>query len=48
VQWGGLAGTHWWFSPEHNIAELNMTQRMFGFWNPYAFKFKQLIYNAVL
>jgi CubicO group peptidase (beta-lactamase class C family) len=48
VQWGGLAGTHWWFSPEHNIAGLNMTQRMVGFWNPYAFEFKQLIYNAVL
>jgi len=46
-QWGGLAGTHWWISPQHNLAGIVMTQRWFGFWNPFSFDFKRLIYQAV-
>ncbi len=45
-QWGGLAGTHWWISPRQNLAGLLMTQRQMGFWHPYSFEFKQLVYRA--
>ncbi len=47
-QWGGIAGTHWWISPKNNLAGLLMTQRQMGFWHPYAFEFKQRVYQAVL
>lgn len=47
LQWGGLAGTHWWISPRDNIAGLVMTQRNLGFWNPYWFEFKALMRQAV-
>jgi len=46
-QWGGLAGTHWWISPRQNLAGVLMTQRWFGFWNPFSFEIKQRIYDAV-
>jgi CubicO group peptidase (beta-lactamase class C family) len=46
-QWGGIAGTHWWISPRQNLAGLLMTQRQMGFWHPYSFEFKQLVYRAV-
>lgn len=45
-QWGGVYGTHWWIAPRHGIAALNMTQRQGGFWNPYSFQLKRLIYDA--
>ena len=45
-QWGGLAGTHWWISPRTGLAGVLMTQRQMGFWNPYSFEFKNLIYRA--
>jgi len=48
LQWGGLAGTHWWISREHNLAGLVMTQRHFAFWHPFSFEFKKEIYDAVL
>lgn len=46
-QWGGLGGTHWWISPRHQLAAVVMTQRHMAFWHPYAFEFKQLVYQAV-
>ncbi len=48
VQWGGIGGTHWWFSPQHNIAGLVMTQRVMSFWHPFSFELKRLMYGAVL
>lgn len=47
-EWGGMAGTHWWISPRHNIAALLMTQRQMAFWHPYSFEFKKLVYGAVV
>ena len=47
VSWGGLAGTIWWMHPRLNIAGVLMTQRYFGFGNPYAFAFKQLAYQGL-
>jgi CubicO group peptidase (beta-lactamase class C family) len=46
-QWGGIAGTHWWISPQANLAALLMTQRRMAFWHPFSFEFKQLVYQAV-
>jgi CubicO group peptidase (beta-lactamase class C family) len=46
-QWGGMAGTHWWISPRTQMTGLLMTQRHMGFWNPYAFEFKQRVYRAM-
>ncbi|MEO8525219.1 MAG: serine hydrolase domain-containing protein [Caldimonas sp.] len=47
VGWGGLAGTIWWINPRIGIAAVLMTQRWFGFGNPYAFEFKQQAYRAL-
>ena len=47
VSWGGLAGTLWWINPRLGIAAVLMTQRWFGFGNPYAFEFKQQAYKAL-
>jgi CubicO group peptidase (beta-lactamase class C family) len=46
LQWGGIAGTHWWISPQANLAGVLMTQRQMAFWHPYAFDFKRLVYQA--
>jgi CubicO group peptidase (beta-lactamase class C family) len=46
-EWGGMAGTHWWISPRHNMAGILMTQRLMGFWHPYSFEFKKLAYQAI-
>ena len=46
VSWGGLAGTMWWFNPRLNIAGVLMTQRYFGYGNPYCFEFKHLAYKG--
>jgi CubicO group peptidase (beta-lactamase class C family) len=48
LQWGGIAGTHWWISPKTGLAGLLMTQRQMAFWHPFAFEFKRLAYRAVL
>jgi CubicO group peptidase (beta-lactamase class C family) len=45
-QWGGLAGTHWWISPRTGLSGVLMAQRHMGFWNPFAFDFKQRVYAA--
>ncbi len=47
VQWGGVAGTHWWFHPDKNIAGLNMSQRVMGFWHPFSFALKREVYAAL-
>ncbi|HSW05597.1 serine hydrolase domain-containing protein, partial [Aquabacterium sp.] len=47
LQWGGIAGTHWWISPQDNMAGLAMTQRQMGFWHPYWFELKALMRQAV-
>ncbi len=47
-QWGGSHGTHWWHSPRHNLTGITMAQRQLGFWHPYSFEFKRLVYQAAL
>ena len=47
VNWGGLGGTHWWMNPRTGVAGVLMTQRHFGFSNPYSYVFKNLAYRAV-
>jgi CubicO group peptidase (beta-lactamase class C family) len=47
VSWGGLAGTLWWINPRLGIAAALMTQRYFGFGNPYSFAFKRHAYQAL-
>jgi CubicO group peptidase (beta-lactamase class C family) len=47
VGWGGLAGTIWWINPRIGIAGVLMTQRYFGFGNPYSFVFKEQAYKAL-
>lgn len=46
-QWGGLGGTHWWVSPRTGAAGVVMTQRHWGFWNPFWFDYKQKVYEAI-
>jgi CubicO group peptidase (beta-lactamase class C family) len=46
IEWGGIAGTHWWIAPGGRFAGLSMTQRQMGFWHPFAFGFKRLAYAA--
>lgn len=45
--WGGLAGTVWWINPRLNIAGVLMTQRYYGFGNPYTFEFRHAAYKAL-
>ena len=47
VSWGGLAGTIWWINPRLGIAGVLMTQRYFGFGNPYSYEFKRHAYQAL-
>jgi CubicO group peptidase (beta-lactamase class C family) len=47
LQWGGIAGTHWWIAPKANLAGLVMTQRQMAFWHPFSFEFKLLAHRAV-
>jgi CubicO group peptidase (beta-lactamase class C family) len=51
LQWGGVAGTHWWICPPSSrggatMAGVLMTQRYMAFWNPFFFEFKRLVYAA--
>jgi len=48
LQWGGIAGTHWWISPRHNLAGLVMAQRQMAFWHPFSFDLKRRVYEAVV
>jgi CubicO group peptidase (beta-lactamase class C family) len=43
--WGGMAGTHFWWAPEANLAGICMTQRMPGFLHPFSHEFKRLAYK---
>jgi len=45
--WGGNAGTIWWIHPGLNIAAVLMTQRYFGYGNPYTMEFKRQAYRAL-
>ncbi len=46
-QWGGLAGTHWWMDPASGVVGVLMTQRHFGFWNPFWYAYKHQMYAAL-
>jgi CubicO group peptidase (beta-lactamase class C family) len=46
-QWGGLAGTHWSYSPSLGVAIVQMAQRHFGFWNSFWFEYKRRVYEAL-
>jgi len=43
--WGGMAGTHFWWSPKANLAGICMTQRMPAFLHPFSQEFKKLAYE---
>lgn len=47
VQWGGLAGTHWWVHPAKSYAGVLMTQRFMGFWNPFWHQYRAALYQAI-
>ncbi|MEI7445744.1 MAG: serine hydrolase domain-containing protein [Burkholderiales bacterium] len=46
LQWGGMAGTHWWISPAQDLSAVLMTQRYMGFWNPYWWEFQKRVAAA--
>ena len=46
LQWGGLAGTHWFINPVNGLAGVVMCQRHFGFWHPFWFAYKRALYAA--
>lgn len=46
LQWGGLAGTHWFVNPANGLAGVVMCQRHFGFWHPFWFAYKRQLYAA--
>ncbi len=48
IWWGGIAGTQWWISPQHDLAAVVMTQRQMGFSHPFAAELKRLTYEAVV
>ncbi|MDM0015254.1 serine hydrolase domain-containing protein [Variovorax sp. J22P168] len=43
LQWGGLAGTHWFYSPRERLGAVLMTQRYMGFGLPFWSEFKQAV-----
>ncbi len=47
LQWGGLAGTHWFIAPATGLAGVVMCQRHFGFWQPFWFAYKGRLEAAV-
>jgi CubicO group peptidase (beta-lactamase class C family) len=47
LQWGGLAGTHWWLHPGQRVMGVLMTQRFMGFWNPFWWAYRQAVYDAL-
>ena len=46
LQWGGVAGTHWWINPKTGFSGVLMAQRYMAFWNPFFFEFKRLAYRV--
>ena len=47
LQWGGVAGTHWFLCPQAGVAGVLMAQRYMAFWNPFFFEFKREAYKAM-
>jgi CubicO group peptidase (beta-lactamase class C family) len=47
MQWGGLAGTHWFIAPSAGLVGVLMTQRFMGFWHPFWFQYKAQVYRAL-
>ena len=47
MQWGGLAGTHWWLHPATGVSGVLMTQRFMGFWHPFWFAYRRAVYQAL-
>ena len=47
LEWGGVAGTHWWIAPGAKFAGRLMTQRQMAFWHPFSFEFKRLVYRML-
>jgi len=43
LQWGGLAGTHWFYSPQERLGAVLMTQRFMGFGLPFWPRFKEAV-----
>ncbi len=46
VEWGGLGATHWWIAPQQGLAVAVMTQRYIGFFHPFWFELKRLVWDA--
>lgn len=46
--WGGMAATQWWISARHGYAAALMTQRLWGFGDPFVSDLKREVYRAVL
>lgn len=47
LQWGGLAGTHWFIHPQRRVIGVVMAQRFMGFWNPFWFLWRRRVYEAL-
>jgi CubicO group peptidase (beta-lactamase class C family) len=47
LQWGGLAGTHWFIQPQRRVIGVVMAQRFMGFWNPFWFLWRRRVYDAL-
>lgn len=47
LQWGGLAGTHWFIQPQRRVIGVLMAQRFMGFWNPFWFQWRRRVYEAL-
>jgi CubicO group peptidase (beta-lactamase class C family) len=45
-QWGGIGGTHWWISPQADLAGVLMTQRIMSFWHPFSFDIKRRVHEV--
>jgi CubicO group peptidase (beta-lactamase class C family) len=43
LQWGGLAGTHWFLSPQEKLGAVLMTQRFMSFGMPLWARFKEAV-----
>ncbi len=47
LQWGGMAGTHWWIDPAQGLACALMTQRHMGYGLPFWTEFRGLLRQAL-
>ncbi len=44
--WGGMAGTHSFFSPKADLIGFNLTQRMPGYWHPFSHDWRAEVYRV--